>query len=197
MRKIKKEVLDRLTNWKSLGERLQFSGWVLQDFEAYYPHIGAHERTEAIETLFINSMSFYSREDYELIHNEKGEQVLHIKKIGSVGHHVHLSEEDQLEIKNKIEKIICYLEFHNYFYGVSLLPSGLIFFEDETKKRLCSTPVTCNAWTYNNFKEVLRRESPDIVVLHGLQEHDGDWIIRMNMKKGLKCIFDNPNYIER
>jgi hypothetical protein len=169
MRKIKEDVLKRLTNFDLDIKTFHFGGEILQDFYAFYPSPGAHEREEAIELILNNSFAH----DY----NDG-------------------AKKDELE--TIIRSIVTYLEFNGYFYGVSVLPSTLFFYEDENSKRLASMAINMGEKKLSEYKNHLQKIDldPGFVVLYAVVEIEGEWKIRMSVKSGVKCIFDNLEYIE-
>jgi hypothetical protein len=169
MRKIKEEVLKRLTNFNPDESNFCYGIELLQDFNALYPSPGAHEREEAKKIILDNSI-FYSS-NYSIINNE--------------------FEID--ELNQKIDSLISYLEFHSYFYGVSACPSFLFFYEKNSRlyysqKSTIKIPI-CD---YKNF---LQKHLPNFVIISAVYKEGGEWILRFTVTEE-KSIFDNPSYLE-
>jgi len=164
MRRIKKEIFDRLTDFEFNLDAFRSGRELRQDF-VMIGDVGAHERKEAIDALVECSIE---------------NRLIDPKNLN--------------EIKEKIETLINYLEFHHYFYGVSSLPACLCFCEDENKQ-LATFSKCMETIKWNEYKSFLRDNDPKAVLIHAVVFEDGEWVIRMK-NSDIKLIYDNPSYIE-
>ena len=169
MRTIKNEVLERLTNYDLDTKSVAWGKEVLQDFYAFERsggNPGSHEKEEAKTLLCQNSMRYHE--------GEKG-----------------FAD----EIDERTNTLISFLEFHNYFYGVSSVPSCLTF--TEINKKLATVAIHMYATTWDGFKDYLRESDPMFVIIYSISKRDGLWVIYWNLQKDIKSIYDNPEYLER
>ena len=168
MRRLKKEIFDRLTDFGYNLDTFTHGSDFKHDF-SIIGTVGAHERREAIDALVECSILHYGTEP-------------------------DIKEDLVDEIKEKIETLINYLEFHHYFYGVSPLPSCLCFCEDKNKQ-LATFSKSMKNISWNEFKSFLQKGNAKAVIVYAVMFADGEWTVRMNTSD-IKLIYDNTSYIE-
>jgi hypothetical protein len=143
-----------------MNEFWQTGKSITGDLDAFHPAPGAHEKEEAIEQLVLNSMLNPRN------HEEGG------------------------EIEGMARKLISYLEFHNYSYGISLLPVTYIFYENENGF-LATETIKANEYKWEEYKAELQKELPESVIIYVIDKD----LIRMTFTD-VTLIYDNEEYVE-